>query len=320
MRPHRYDAKGRRLDGMAGSIGLQLPEALSIAAWAEIGQELGRVERAVRWWVGDWTNFGARKYGEVYSQHLDATGLGYRSVADCSWVAGRFELSRRRENLDWSHHREVAALQQVEQDRLLDEAAKKGWSKQDLRRAVRRFKAALSAPPMPVGSYDVILCDPPWYYRNAISGHGAADDHYQTMSMADLKALPVQALAAPDSTLFLWTTNPSLADALELAESWGFTYRTNLVWVKRTTRPGIGFYVRGDHELLFICTRGSHAPDTVGRPIVSSVLEAPAREHSRKPEEIYALIETLYPEARRLELFARGSTRPAWQTWGDEAA
>jgi N6-adenosine-specific RNA methylase IME4 len=171
--------------------------------------------------------------------------------------------------------------------------------------------------PLPSGTFDVIYADPPWEYANQIMGHGPASGHYDTMPMSNLLALTVP--AASNATLFLWVTNPLLQEGLTLMEAWGFTYKTNLVWVKRNLqRPGLGWYVRGRHELLFIGTRGQHVPDQRGKAPLSSVLEAGVQEHSRKPLAAYELIESMYPEARRLELFARGPRRAGWEAWGNE--
>lgn len=170
-------------------------------------------------------------------------------------------------------------------------------------------------PPLPTGTYDVILADPPWEYSNDGGLPGQARNHYSTMAFEDICAMQLPRLAK-DAALFLWVTNPMLREGLTLVERWGFEYKTNVVWVKtELRRPGVGFYVRGRHELLLICTRGSYLPEQRGRSPIGSVLEAPLQEHSRKPEAAYELIEAMYPEARYVELFAR-SKRDRWATWG----
>lgn len=202
--------------------------------------------------------------------------------------------------------------------KIVEQALSEGWTTGRVRQEVRRIKCS-QAGPLPKGIYDVVYADPPWHYSNT-GVEGAAARHYPTMPTETIKALAVRNRVAGDATLFLWVTNPFLREGLEVAEAWGFTYRTNMVWVKRNALErgrGVGFYVRGYHELMFICTRGSHVP-TVAAP--ASVIEAEATEHSRKPDAAYRLIEQLYPRAQRLELFARGQARPGWTTWGDEAA
>ena len=185
-------------------------------------------------------------------------------------------------------------------------------------RQARHRAEVKAAPPLPTDLYNVILADPPWAYRNDGGLPGQAENHYSTMSADDIRALAIP--STENAVLFLWVTNPMLEEAFELVRAWGFTYKTNVVWVKRAlTRPGVGFYVRGRHELLFICTRGSMVPESEGRAPVGSVIEADIGRHSSKPEEAYALIETLYPQGKYLELFAR-SSRPGWTTWGADSA
>lgn len=107
-----------------------------------------------------------------------------------------------------------------------------------------------------------------------------------------------------------------LPDALEVIDAWGFTYKTNLVWVKPWI--GRGNYLRNRHELLLLATRGGYSPPADDRRS-DSVIDAPRGRHSEKPARFYELIEQMYPNAIRLELFARGNARPGWTTWGNEA-
>jgi N6-adenosine-specific RNA methylase IME4 len=166
--------------------------------------------------------------------------------------------------------------------------------------------------------YPVIYADPPWRFKvyNEFSGiERAASNHYPTMEVEDICALPVSGLAAEAAVLLLWTTSPHLETAFQVIAAWGFVYKTNIVWVKES--PGLGYIVRNQHELLLIATRGdipSPAPST--RP--ASVIFADRREHSRKPDEAYELIERMWPELPKIELFAR-KAHDGWARWGNEA-
>lgn len=176
-------------------------------------------------------------------------------------------------------------------------------------------KEPKTTPPLPKGIFDVIYADPPWQYDNT-GVNGAASHHYQTMSIDELCALQIP--SAENSVLFLWVTNPFLKDAFTVLDTWGFAYKTNIVWVKQNLKkPGAGFYVRGRHELLFICTKGSFTPDMSGKEPIGSVLFADVQEHSKKPQEVYSLIENIYPNCKYLELFARNK-REGWISWGNE--
>ncbi len=178
--------------------------------------------------------------------------------------------------------------------------------------------------PLPEGKYRVIYADPPWRYNDTRVGLGfgkvnrassAAEEHYATMSVEELCALDVRALAAADSVLFCWATFPLLPDCLSVVAAWGFTYKTAFVWHKQ--RGTFGHYHKADAELLLVATRGSCVPDIDKR--LSQIIDAQAGAHSRKPDEARALIDTLYEHGARIELFAR---RPAtgWTTWGNELA
>lgn len=184
----------------------------------------------------------------------------------------------------------------------------------------RREEKREQAQSLPDQVFNVIYADPAWEYDNT-GLNGAAEHHYSTMSIEDIYNLPrsINLCVADNAVLFLWVTNPFLAEGLECVRRWGFNYKTNLAWVKtELEKPGVGWYVRGRHELLLIATRGSFTPlDAHISPPIGSVLEAPIQEHSRKPDEVYAIIERLYPDCNYIELFARRA-REGWLAWGDE--
>jgi N6-adenosine-specific RNA methylase IME4 len=164
----------------------------------------------------------------------------------------------------------------------------------------------------------VILADPAWWFEVYDPDSGserAAGSHYPCMRTEDICALPVAQLATDDAMLFLWVPPSQLPAASRVIEAWGFDYVTQIVWVK--DQIGLGFYVRNKHELLLIAKRGNMpTPLPANRP--PSVIHAPRREHSRKPDVVYDLIERMYPELPRIELFAR-QARAGWQAWGNEA-
>jgi N6-adenosine-specific RNA methylase IME4/ParB-like chromosome segregation protein Spo0J len=171
---------------------------------------------------------------------------------------------------------------------------------------------------LPGGSYAIIYADPPWHFEvyDETSGiERAVGNHYPCMATADICAMPVPELTTPDAVLFMWTTSPHLPEALQVIEAWGFEYKSNAVWVK--DKLGLGYYVRNRHELLLIATKGNMpAPLPASRP--DSVIEAPRMEHSAKPDEAYELIERMYPDLPRIELFSR-SPRPGWVVWGNQS-
>jgi N6-adenosine-specific RNA methylase IME4 len=183
----------------------------------------------------------------------------------------------------------------------------------------RDLAAATKAASQTLGSkvYGVIYGDPPWSFEvyEADSGmQRAAENHYPCMDTAAIAALRIP--AADDCVLFLWTTTPHLPEALEVMQAWGFDYRTNLVWKK--DKIGLGYWFRNQHELLLVGVRGDvPAPSPEMR--VSSVTEAPRTTHSAKPDAVAAMIERMFPNMPRLEMFAR-KARPGWDSHGNELA
>lgn len=183
----------------------------------------------------------------------------------------------------------------------------------------RKSKAArleiIKSMPWPDGKYRVIYADPPWSYDN--SGlEASAAKQYETMSTDDICAMPVRDMSTDNAVLFMWGTSPLLPDALRVIEAWGFTYKTSIVWDK--DRPNYGNYVSVQHEFLFIATRGACTPDIDTRPGSVLRLERTGR-HSEKPNEFRTLIDMLYPNGPRIELFAR-TAADGWERWGNEAA
>jgi N6-adenosine-specific RNA methylase IME4 len=182
--------------------------------------------------------------------------------------------------------------------------------------AARRVRSALrdrelTPPPLPQGPFQLLYADPPWQLGNPDSAH-APENHYPTMPLAEICAL--RPPTAEDALLLLWAVNCLLPEALQVIEAWGFEYKTNLVWVK--PRIGLGYWARNRHELLLLGTRGRFPlPDPADRP--DSVLQAPRGRHSQKPDRFYQLIEQAWPQATKLELFARRA-RPGWAAWGNQ--
>lgn len=322
------------LPGWMTDNSLELPRGLSYEQWEDVGRGLQKIERGRLWWAGDWLLYGERNFGEKCYQAIEGvTGLSHESIRRAATVCDKFPIGNRFPDVPFGHHMMVAGVQDPPiRDRMLQEAKDRGYSQRELQALVAAYNEALNPPlPPPSGLYDVILADPPWQYDNT-GVHGAAEHHYKTMPLDQIKGLKDKGYvpAMDNAILFLWVTNPFLEDALEVVEAWGFEYKTNMVWVKRhLQKPGSGFYVRGRHELLFICTKGSHTPDQKGKEPIGSfvetedqgtlIVEADVLEHSRKPVKFYEVIEAMFPEAQRLELFARGM-REGWTCWGDELA
>ena len=158
--------------------------------------------------------------------------------------------------------------------------------------------------------YSVILADPPWDIQQ--KGAYGAERHYSLMSLERIKELPVADLASENAHLWLWVTNATLRDGYDVMESWGFTPRSPLTWIK--PRFTLGVYLRNATEHLILGTRGKAPVKFKSQP---TWMFAPLQDHSHKPEEQYAIIERVSGEGPRLELFAR-RRQPGWDAWGNE--
>lgn len=183
-------------------------------------------------------------------------------------------------------------------------------------------------PPAPLptveGGFQTILADPPWRFTNR-TGKVAPEhrrlDRYSTMELEEICSLPVAGIAAKNAHLYLWVPNALLPDGLKVMESWGFRYVSNIVWAKRRKDGGpdgrgVGFYFRNVTELLLFGVKGSMRTLAPARSQVN-MIETRKREHSRKPDEQYPLIEACSP-GPYLEMFAR-YPQPGWIVWGDES-
>ena len=166
--------------------------------------------------------------------------------------------------------------------------------------------------------YPILLADPPWQYDDPVRGANdrSPENHYPTMALEVICALPVaERVAADDALLFLWATSALLPQALRVIEAWGFEYRSNACWDKEVF--GLGSYVRNQHELLLIARRGNvPAPAPETRP--PSIYRERRGAHSAKPAYFHELIETQYPSLPKIELFAR-APRDGWAVWGNQS-
>lgn len=176
--------------------------------------------------------------------------------------------------------------------------------------------------PLKKNHYQVILADPPWTFktRSPKGEDRTPQAHYNTMTLQQIKDMPVGDLAAKDAILFMWAVDPLLDKAFEVIDAWGFTYKTvGFHWVKENKKSetpftGMGYWTRACVEVCLLATKG--APKKQASD-VRRLIQSPRREHSRKPDEVHERIERLVP-GPYCELFARRSV-PGWDVFGDQA-
>jgi len=171
--------------------------------------------------------------------------------------------------------------------------------------------------------YQTVYADPPWQFKNR-TGKMAPEhkrlSRYATMTLDEIKVLPVSDVCEENAHLYLWIPNALIQDGLDVMKSWGFTYKTNIIWYKvrkdgGPDRRGVGFYFRNVTEMVLFGVKGSMRTLKPGRTMPNIVISR-KREHSRKPDEMYDVIEQCSPP-ERLELFAR-TKKEGWDVWGNE--
>ena len=185
-------------------------------------------------------------------------------------------------------------------------------------------------PKLPNKKFDIIYADPPWYYNGKLQFDksskrveqidlsknifiSSAAFKYPTIKTSELMKIPIQKIAKDDCLLFIWTTNPHLAQAIELGKAWGFEYKTvAFVWDKMNHNPGQ--YTLSNCELCLVFKRGK-IPRPRGARNVQQLVRSPRKEHSEKPIEVIQGIEKMFPSQQRIELFARKKTK-GWSVWG----
>lgn len=167
---------------------------------------------------------------------------------------------------------------------------------------------------LPDDKYRVIYADPPWKYGNTMPDYmGVQDDHYHLMTIPEICSIPVKDITCDDAVLFLWVTSPILEESFQVINAWGFKYKASFVWDK--VKHVMGHYNSVRHEFLLVCVKGSCQPDV--QRLFDSVVTEERTEHSRKPEAFRNIIDTIYPNGKRIELFAR-EKHDNWDAFGNE--
>lgn len=175
-----------------------------------------------------------------------------------------------------------------------------------------KIKDARPGKVLESGPYELVLADPPWRYDVQQTPNRRIENHYATMDLDGI--IKMAPNSAKDSILLLWATAPKLEEAMQVLKAWGFEYKTNAIWDKEVI--GMGYWFRGQHELLLVGTKGNPGTTPESKRI-SSVFREKRTAHSKKPVSVYDWIEQAFPHKSKLEMYCR-NPRKGWAAWGNE--
>lgn len=294
--------------------GVRVDGEPTLRSWGAALKALVRAKSGTQWATGDLLIYADVRgwAAEAIETVMDETGQQRGTLANLKAIARRFPQERRHPDLPWSHHALVASLPEAEADALLVRAAAEKWGWEELRAHAReaRADAARAEQSWPEGTFGLLLAEVPWERE--------PNRRFAPMTTSAIAALGerVQAIAAPDSVLYLWAPSHKVAsgEVSTVLEAWGFVGRSMQVWVRETM--GTGVWTRRRHELLIIATKGAPVPPAEDR-VPDSVLAGEPGEHASRPAEAYAMLEHCYPGVPRVELFATYA-REGWIGWAGE--
>jgi len=295
---------------------LKFKRDVTKAEWQKVFNTCSHIEGCIQFWIGDLLVYKEQKWG-MYDDIAEKTGIPIETIKQYKQVADQIKSGDRSPHLTWTHHLQVAGLPESERKDLLEKAEKGNLSIRELRQEAKKIKHAdKTAKPLPEKKYEVIYADPPWAYDTPQSSV-EVEDHYPTMGLEELKDYPVGKLAWKDSVLYMWATTARLNWAIPVMEAWGFKYKTSMVWDK--VKHNMGFYCSARHEFLLIGGRGVSKPENqkLANSIDSVQVIEKAAKHSEKPIEFYEIIEKLYSNKKKAELFQR-KPRERWDGYGNE--
>lgn len=303
--------------------GLEVTGRPAYAEHLSVGEFIRRSVKASRWWLADWLRYGETRpdWRERLELVMDVTEFAEKTLRNVKYVGENVAPSRRREDVEFSLHAEVAPLHPKEQTEWLEKAATEGWTLRELRLSIRAAarRRVIDGQAVLEGMYRVIYADNPWLYGDRPPSGVGAIDHYPGMTIEQQCALPVVSHALPNSVLFMWVPAPLLLEEpgpREVGRAWGFTYKQQIIWDK--IDGTYSHYTGGNHEVLTIWTRGSCLPDLPTGLPDSVQVHKKTPEHSAKPEEFRRLIEKHWTRGPYLELFGR-TPIAGWNVFGNDA-
>ena len=298
--------------------------------WKREGIELAQRHDATGWEIGEWYRGGSQTFGPGECRRIvespDWQGVKYDTAKVYACVVRRYPEEFRYLNTSLSHYHSARVLPLEQSIPLLTQAAAENWNLNKLRIAVRRIRwfrpltggdviDDLSDAIRQRRKWRAIYADPPWQWDTAGGFPGATTQHYPTMPLHELCALPVGKVAHDDAFLFLWVPPALLKEGIALLEAWGFQYKINITWDK-LTHFGRGAYVRTVHEHLLVGVREKTPTHFLDNDILSMIRERRSRRNSEKPAVVHEVVRRATP-GPYLELFARRRVK-GWDCFGNQ--
>lgn len=299
---------------------LIISESITKDEWKEIGSGLTIINGSVQIWIGDWARFGEKRgfYTDTktYNEIAEITGYSPKSIKEFKYVAENVPSSIRMDDNSFGHLQLVASLTPEKQTEFLNKAVEEKLSVRDLREEIRKDGIIFNPDiKLPEGKYQVIYADPPWKYGNSMPEYFTEQaNHYPLMTIDEICNLPIKEISDKNAVLFLWVTSPILEESFEVIKAWGFEYKTSFIWDK--IKHNMGHYSSVRHEILLLCIKGSYPIQK--SKLYDSVLSLERTEHSKKPDYYYEMIEDLYPNSNKIELFSRNE-RKGWISFGNQS-
>lgn len=288
--------------------------------WQKVFNACRNIEGCIQFWIGDLLKYRDQKWG-MYDEVIEETGIAKNTLREYKNISESIESDVRTSDLSYSHHKQVSSLDPDKQKKFLTKAIKQNLTVRELVEEIkkdRRKGLVTSNPKQSNKLYRVIYADPPWAYDTAPLRKEVAD-HYPTM---DFDALcdfgeEVKKISDEDCVLYMWATTGRLDWAIPVMESWGFQYKTSMIWDK--IKYNMGHYCSPRHEFLLIGGKGKSKPkDPKLANSVDSVQSIEkSNKHSQKPNEFRKIIEKLYPTPKKIELFAREKVS-GWDAFGNQ--
>jgi N6-adenosine-specific RNA methylase IME4 len=294
--------------------GITFKRDVSKEEWQYVFDACNHISGCIQFWIGDLLKYREQRWG-MYDDISEQTGIDNKTLGDYKRVSEKVKSTLRHADLSFNHHREVAKLPEPKQIEFINRAVEEKLTVRDLREEIRKADVIFNNDvKLPEGKFQVIYADPPWKYGNSMPEYFTEQaNHYSLMTIEEICNMPISQMADKNAALFIWVTSPILEEAFQVVKSWGFEYKTSFIWDK--IKHNMGHYSSVRHEILLLCIRGSYPKESSN--LRDSVYSEERTKHSKKPEYFYELIEEMYPNSNKIELFSRNK-REAWHSYGNQ--